>query len=60
MLVRSLASTSIVSESSIADPDDARRAALAGADAVLVGTAILRAEDPSGLLASLIGIGWPA
>lgn len=50
----------IVSESSIADPDDARRAALAGADAVLVGTAILRAEDPSCLLASLIGIGWPA
>jgi indole-3-glycerol phosphate synthase len=36
----------VVSESSIAGPADARRAIEAGAHAVLVGTAILRAKDP--------------
>ncbi|HEY8348934.1 MAG TPA: indole-3-glycerol-phosphate synthase [Clostridia bacterium] len=37
----------IVSESSIQSPEDVRRAASAGADAVLVGTAILKAPDPA-------------
>lgn len=50
----------IVSESSIAGPEDARRAAAGGADAVLVGTAILRADDTAGFLRELIGLGWPA
>jgi len=36
----------VISESSIAGPGDAQRAVAAGAHAVLVGTAILRAEDP--------------
>lgn len=37
----------IVSESSISSPADVRRAIAAGAHAVLVGTAILRADDPA-------------
>lgn len=48
----------IVSESSISSPGDVRRAAAAGADAVLVGTAVLRARDTAGLLRSLIAVGW--
>ena len=37
----------IVSESSIQSPEDVRRAASAGAKAVLVGTAILKSPDPA-------------
>lgn len=49
----------IVSESAIASPADVRRAAAAGADAVLVGTAALRATDPTAFLRGLTGVGWP-
>lgn len=50
----------IVSESAIASPTDVRRAAAAGADAVLVGTAALRAPDPVAFLRGLVDVGWPA
>ncbi len=43
----------IVSESSIASPDDVLRATAAGAHAVLVGTAIHRAQDPVEMYLSL-------
>ncbi|MEN6373100.1 MAG: indole-3-glycerol-phosphate synthase [Armatimonadota bacterium] len=43
----------IVSESSISSPCDVRRAAAAGAHAVLVGTAILRADDPAAMYRKL-------
>ena len=49
----------LVSESSIASPDDVRRAGKSGADAVLVGTAILKAPDPADLLRQMITLGWP-
>lgn len=49
----------VLSESAIAGPGDARRARDAGADAVLVGTAILRAPDTRAMLDRLIGVGWP-
>jgi len=49
-----------LSESSIAGPDDARRARAAGADAVLVGTSILRAADPAEAIRALVEVGWPS
>lgn len=49
----------LVSESSIASPDDVRRAGKSGADAVLVGTAILKAPNPAKLLRQMISLGWP-
>lgn len=49
----------VLSESAIAGPGDARRARDAGADAVLVGTAILTAPDTRAMVASLIEVGWP-
>lgn len=49
----------LVSESSIATLDDVRRAGKSGADAVLVGTAILKAPDPRELLTAMITVGWP-
>jgi len=49
----------LLSESAIANPDDARRARAVGADAVLVGTAILQAADPVEAIRALVGIGWP-
>ncbi|SDB93555.1 indole-3-glycerol phosphate synthase [Raineyella antarctica] len=49
----------VVSESAIAGPADVRRAAAAGADAVLVGTAALRAPDTVAFLRGLAGVGWP-
>lgn len=49
----------VLSESAIAGPDDARRAREAGADAVLVGTAILTAPDTRAMVESLIAVGWP-
>ncbi|HEV8622847.1 MAG TPA: indole-3-glycerol-phosphate synthase [Acidimicrobiia bacterium] len=49
----------LLSESAIAGPDDARRARAAGADAVLVGTAVLRAPDPAEAIRALVEVGWP-
>lgn len=48
----------VLSESAIAGPEDARRARDAGADAVLVGTSILRAPDPCAAIAGLVAVGW--
>lgn len=50
----------VVSESAISSAADVRRAATAGADAVLVGTAALRALDTAQFLRGLVGVGWPA
>ena len=41
-----------VSESGIFDPGDAERASDCGADAILVGEALMRAEDAEGLIAA--------
>lgn len=49
----------VLSESSIRGPEDARRARDAGADAVLVGTAILTAPDLAGAIDALVAVGWP-
>jgi indole-3-glycerol phosphate synthase len=43
-----------ISESSLRTPEDILRALRAGADAVLVGTAILQAGDPASLISGLI------
>ncbi len=51
--------TLLLSESAISGPDDAARARAAGADAVLVGTSILRAADPAVAIRALVGVGWP-
>jgi indole-3-glycerol phosphate synthase len=51
--------TLLLSESAIAGPDDAVRARSAGADAVLVGTSILKAADPAAAIRALVGVGWP-
>jgi indole-3-glycerol phosphate synthase len=48
----------VLSESAIEGPADASRARDAGADAVLVGTAILQAEDPVAAIDALVAIGW--
>lgn len=49
----------VLSESSIRGPMDAQRARQAGADAVLVGTAILTAADTRQAIAELVAVGWP-
>lgn len=49
----------LLSESSISSAEDVRRAAAAGAHAVLVGTALLRARDPVEMYRALSGIGVP-
>ena len=49
----------LLSESSITGPADAARARQAGADAVLVGTSILLAPDPTEAIQALVAIGWP-
>jgi indole-3-glycerol phosphate synthase len=46
-----------VSESGIAGPDDVRRAARAGADAVLVGEHLVTAEDPETAVRALVAAG---
>jgi indole-3-glycerol phosphate synthase len=43
-------------ESGVRDVEDVRRAADAGADAVLVGSALSRSSDPEGLVRSLTGV----
>jgi indole-3-glycerol phosphate synthase len=48
----------LLSESSIRGADDARRARDAGADAILVGTAILQAPDPAEMIRAMVGVGW--
>lgn len=50
----------VLSESAIGGPDDARRAREAGADAVLVGTSILKAPDPAAAIDALAAVGWVA
>ena len=42
-----------VAESGVSGPEDAARLAAAGADAVLVGEYLMRAEDPQAALAGL-------
>ncbi len=49
----------LLSESAISGPDDVLRARAAGADAVLVGTSILLADDPADAIRALVGVGWP-
>lgn len=49
----------LVSESAIGSARDARRAGKSGADAVLVGTAVLKAASPATVLDELISVGWP-
>lgn len=49
----------LVSESSIRSGTDVRRAGQSGADAVLVGTAILKALSVADLLDEMISVGWP-
>lgn len=46
-----------VSESGVSGPEDVKRLSAIGADAVLVGEALMRAEDKKGLLQNLRG-GW--
>jgi indole-3-glycerol phosphate synthase len=46
-----------VSESGVRDPDDVRRAAGEGADAVLVGETLVRAADPRAAVAELVAAG---
>ncbi len=49
----------LLSESSIRTAEEVRRAGRSGADAVLVGTAVLKALRPGDLLDELTGVGWP-
>lgn len=49
----------LISESSIRHAEDVRRAGKSGADAVLVGTAVLKAPSTAALLNELISVGWP-
>ena len=50
----------LVSESAISGAEDVKRARRSGADAVLVGTAVLKAKSVGKLLRELTGVGWPA
>jgi indole-3-glycerol phosphate synthase len=50
------AGVAAVAESGMATPDDVAAAAAAGADAVLIGTALSAAADPDGLLHQLAGV----
>lgn len=49
-----------VAESGVRDPDDIRRAAADGADAVLVGESLVTAPDPQAAVAALVAAGTPA
>ncbi|MFO7716198.1 MAG: hypothetical protein R6V78_17305, partial [Desulfosarcina sp.] len=49
----------LISESAIGCGEDVRRAGKGGADAVLVGTAVLKAEDTGAFLEELTAVGWP-
>ena len=56
LLARVPADRVAVAESGMQQPEDVARAADAGADAVLVGTALSAAEDPAALLQRLAGV----
>ena len=49
--------TVTVAESAVSEPEDVRRVAEAGYDAVLVGTALVTAEQPGGALRRLVDAG---
>jgi indole-3-glycerol phosphate synthase len=49
----------LISESSISTAAEVRRAGNSGADAVLVGTAVLKATRIPDVLAELTSVGWP-
>ena len=49
----------LISESSIHHAGEVRRVGRSGADAVLIGTAVLKSECMAGFLSELIGVGWP-
>jgi len=49
----------LISESSIHTAEEVRRAGRCGADAVLIGTAVLKSERMAGFLDELISVGWP-
>lgn len=49
----------LISESSISSADDVKRAGMSGADAVLVGTAVLKAHSIQKFLSELTSAGWP-
>jgi len=49
----------LISESSIHTAEEVRRAGRSGADAVLIGTAVLKSERMAGFLDELITVGWP-
>jgi indole-3-glycerol phosphate synthase len=53
------ASVVAVAESAIRSPDDARRMADAGFDAVLVGEALVRSSDPAAAVAAMAAIPVP-
>jgi indole-3-glycerol phosphate synthase len=54
-LVRTVAGRIVVAESGVATREDVLEAQAAGASAVLVGSALMRAEDPGAKLKELIG-----
>lgn len=56
LLARVPAEAVAVAESGMSGPADVRRAADAGADAVLVGSALSATPSPAALLASLVGV----
>jgi len=49
----------LISESSISSAVDVKRAGFSGADAVLVGTAVLKAPSIQEFLSELTSVGWP-
>ncbi len=56
LLARVPADRIAVAESGMASPEDVQRAAAAGADAVLIGTALSASPDPAGLAGRLTGM----
>ena len=49
----------LISESSISTADEVRRAGMSGADAILIGTAVLKAARMADFLRELTSVGWP-
>ena len=49
----------LISESAISTAEDVRRAGKSGADAVLVGTAVLKAPSIAKILNQMTSVGWP-